>query len=327
MAKICLIGAGSTVFAQNILSDVLSNPELADSDIRLHDIDPERLGTSEVVARRIADSLGLEKLRVSATTDRRKALKRRRLRHPDDAGRRLSAGDGGRLRDPQAIRPPPDHRRHLGHRRNLPRASHDSRCARHLPRHAGALSRRLDDELRQPDGDEYLGGRPGGARHPLCRPVPQRPGDLGASGALPRRADRRHRFPLCRPQPCRLLSQIREAPWQRNAGGSLSPPTPDGTRRRLSGQGCRPFRDHEAVRAFRDRIQRAFRRIQFLVHQAGPRRSGAEVLRSARRIYQTLRKADRRLAPAPGAASSRTRRSRSRSARATNTRPPSSMPW
>ena len=74
MAKICLIGAGSTVFAQNILSDVLSNPELADSDIRLHDIDPERLGTSEVVARRIADSLGLEKLRVSATTDRRKAL-------------------------------------------------------------------------------------------------------------------------------------------------------------------------------------------------------------------------------------------------------------
>jgi alpha-galactosidase len=74
MAKICLIGAGSTVFAKNILSDVLSNPELADSDIRLHDIDPERLGTSEVVARRIADTLGLEKLRVSATTDRRKAL-------------------------------------------------------------------------------------------------------------------------------------------------------------------------------------------------------------------------------------------------------------
>ena len=74
MAKICLIGAGSTVFAKNILSDVLSNPELADSDIRLHDIDPERLGTSEVVARRIADTLGLQKLRVSATTDRRKAL-------------------------------------------------------------------------------------------------------------------------------------------------------------------------------------------------------------------------------------------------------------
>ena len=74
MTKICLIGAGSTVFAQNILSDVLSNPELAESEIRLHDIDSERLRTSEVVARRIGDSLKLERLRVSATTDRRKAL-------------------------------------------------------------------------------------------------------------------------------------------------------------------------------------------------------------------------------------------------------------
>src|SRR5215467_6791103 len=75
MTKICLIGAGSTVFAQGILSDVLSNPELADSEISLHDIDPERLGTSEVVARRIGEALGHGKLRVTATTDRRKALK------------------------------------------------------------------------------------------------------------------------------------------------------------------------------------------------------------------------------------------------------------
>jgi alpha-galactosidase len=75
MTKICLIGAGSTVFAQGILSDVLSNPELADSEISLHDIDPERLGTSEVVARRIGEALDHEKLRVTATTDRRKALK------------------------------------------------------------------------------------------------------------------------------------------------------------------------------------------------------------------------------------------------------------
>jgi alpha-galactosidase len=74
MTKIALIGAGSTVFAQNILSDVLSNPELAESAISLHDIDPERLATSEVVARRIGETLGLQKLQVEATTDRRKAL-------------------------------------------------------------------------------------------------------------------------------------------------------------------------------------------------------------------------------------------------------------
>lgn len=74
MAKICLIGAGSTVFAQNILSDVLSNPELAECEINLHDIDLERLRTSEVVARRIGETLGLKRLRVEATTDRRRAL-------------------------------------------------------------------------------------------------------------------------------------------------------------------------------------------------------------------------------------------------------------
>ena len=74
MAKITLIGAGSTVFAQNILGDVLSNPELADSEIALFDIDKERLSTSEIMSRRIARTLGLDRLRIEATTDRRAAL-------------------------------------------------------------------------------------------------------------------------------------------------------------------------------------------------------------------------------------------------------------
>ncbi|KQS82347.1 MULTISPECIES: alpha-glucosidase/alpha-galactosidase [unclassified Rhizobium] len=75
MAKICLIGAGSTVFAQNILSDVLSNPDLADSEIALMDIDVERLSTSEIMARRIGDTLGLKDLKIASFTDRRGALK------------------------------------------------------------------------------------------------------------------------------------------------------------------------------------------------------------------------------------------------------------
>ncbi len=75
MAKICLIGAGSTVFAQNILSDVLSNPDLADSEIALMDIDAERLSTSEIMARRIGDTLGLKDLKIASFTDRRAALK------------------------------------------------------------------------------------------------------------------------------------------------------------------------------------------------------------------------------------------------------------
>ncbi|GAB1584545.1 alpha-glucosidase/alpha-galactosidase [Phyllobacterium phragmitis] len=75
MTKICLVGAGSTVFAQNILGDVLSNPAVSDYVISLFDIDPERLKTSEIVARRICEALNLPNVRVEATLDRREALK------------------------------------------------------------------------------------------------------------------------------------------------------------------------------------------------------------------------------------------------------------
>jgi alpha-galactosidase len=73
MPKITFIGAGSTVFAKNLLGDILSFPELADSQIALHDIDPERLRTSEIVAHRVAEALGARPT-ITATTDRRAAL-------------------------------------------------------------------------------------------------------------------------------------------------------------------------------------------------------------------------------------------------------------
>jgi alpha-galactosidase len=73
MPKITLLGAGSTVFAQNLMGDILSFPELADSTISLHDIDPERLRTSEVVAHKLAEALGV-KPKIEASIDRRKAL-------------------------------------------------------------------------------------------------------------------------------------------------------------------------------------------------------------------------------------------------------------
>lgn len=74
MLKICLIGAGSTVFAQSILGDVLSNPALQNATISLHDIDETRLSTSVVVANRIGQTLGLANLKVEATANRRDAL-------------------------------------------------------------------------------------------------------------------------------------------------------------------------------------------------------------------------------------------------------------
>ncbi|MCH4547723.1 alpha-glucosidase/alpha-galactosidase [Rhizobium changzhiense] len=75
MPKICLIGAGSTVFAQNILGDVLSSQSGGDYVISLFDIDPERLKTSEIVARRICESLKLSNVRIDATLNRREALR------------------------------------------------------------------------------------------------------------------------------------------------------------------------------------------------------------------------------------------------------------
>src|SRR5687768_15721672 len=73
MPKITLIGAGSTVFAKNLLGDILGFPELADSTISLFDIDAERLETSAVVARKVAQTLGAQP-RIETTTDRRAAL-------------------------------------------------------------------------------------------------------------------------------------------------------------------------------------------------------------------------------------------------------------
>ncbi|GAB4550966.1 MAG: alpha-glucosidase/alpha-galactosidase [Anaerolineae bacterium] len=73
MAKVTFIGAGSTVFAKNLMGDILSYPELGNTTISLHDIDEQRLKTSEIVAHKLAESLGV-KPKIEASLDRRKAL-------------------------------------------------------------------------------------------------------------------------------------------------------------------------------------------------------------------------------------------------------------
>ncbi len=73
MPKIAFIGAGSTVFARNLIGDILSFPELADSTLSLHDIDAERLHTSEIVAHKVARALDVQPV-IETTTDRRRAL-------------------------------------------------------------------------------------------------------------------------------------------------------------------------------------------------------------------------------------------------------------
>ncbi len=71
--KITFIGAGSTVFAKNLMVDILSFPELADSHLCLFDNNAERLQTSEVVANRIAQTLGIRPT-IETTTDQGRAL-------------------------------------------------------------------------------------------------------------------------------------------------------------------------------------------------------------------------------------------------------------
>ena len=44
--KVTFMGAGSTVFAKNVLGDIMLTPALCECDIALYDIDPERLEES-----------------------------------------------------------------------------------------------------------------------------------------------------------------------------------------------------------------------------------------------------------------------------------------
>lgn len=72
-AKITFIGAGSTVFAKNIIGDCLLRPALAHAHFALMDIDPERLRESEIVISKMISSLGA-KATVSCHQDQREAL-------------------------------------------------------------------------------------------------------------------------------------------------------------------------------------------------------------------------------------------------------------
>ena len=49
MIKITFMGAGSTVFARNVLGDCMCTPSLRDAEIALYDIDPVRLEESRLI--------------------------------------------------------------------------------------------------------------------------------------------------------------------------------------------------------------------------------------------------------------------------------------
>ena len=73
MTVIAFLGAGSVVFTRELLADILSFDELRGVTLALHDIDPERLETAELIARRTAGQLGAQPV-ITASLDRRRAL-------------------------------------------------------------------------------------------------------------------------------------------------------------------------------------------------------------------------------------------------------------
>ena len=70
---ITFVGAGSTVFTKNIAGDILQRQALAHAEIRLMDINSERLEESETVVGKLARTLG-GTAKVKTYSDRRKAL-------------------------------------------------------------------------------------------------------------------------------------------------------------------------------------------------------------------------------------------------------------
>lgn len=74
MPKITFMGAGSTVFAKNVLGDCILTPALAESEFALYDIDPQRLDDSFQMLTNLNQNHG-GKAKIVAYTDRKAALK------------------------------------------------------------------------------------------------------------------------------------------------------------------------------------------------------------------------------------------------------------
>ncbi len=71
--KIVLIGAGSAVFTQGLVADMILSPDLGPWELGLVDIDPQALETAEGLSRRMIEARGND-ITLSASTDRRDIL-------------------------------------------------------------------------------------------------------------------------------------------------------------------------------------------------------------------------------------------------------------
>lgn len=75
MTKISFIGAGSTIFAKNVLGDAMLTPSLQASEIALYDIDEVRLKESELMLKTINKNSNAGRAKIQSFTDRKEALR------------------------------------------------------------------------------------------------------------------------------------------------------------------------------------------------------------------------------------------------------------
>ncbi len=75
MTKITFIGAGSTIFAKNVLGDAMLTPSLADSHIVLYDIDEKRLRESGAMLKTINKNANQNRAEIQVYHDRKEALR------------------------------------------------------------------------------------------------------------------------------------------------------------------------------------------------------------------------------------------------------------
>ena len=64
MVKITFLGAGSTVFARNVLGDCMCTPSLCQAEIALYDIDAKRLEKSEIILKAINKNVNLSRAQI-----------------------------------------------------------------------------------------------------------------------------------------------------------------------------------------------------------------------------------------------------------------------
>ena len=103
--RVVFIGAGSVVFTRNLTRDILTFPELQDSEIVLMDIDADRLSRAEKLVSRMAETAG--SLGAGRRHDRSSpGPQRGRLRGRHDPGR-WERRVGSRHRYPGTLRREP----------------------------------------------------------------------------------------------------------------------------------------------------------------------------------------------------------------------------